>query len=121
MAKNIEKIAAGLGANIKGNVPQASSGAFGAARLARAADALSQGEEPTVELLGSMRDYADEMDEIVADAMRQRQVQTWRPNKEDFAALEAMSEATNQPLTILLDQALRLFLGQALSQSRSEA
>jgi hypothetical protein len=35
MAKNIEKIAAGLGAQIIGQVPDTGSGAFGAARLAR--------------------------------------------------------------------------------------
>ena len=29
-------------------------------------------------LLGSMRDYADEMDEIVADAMQRRREEPWR-------------------------------------------
>jgi Arc/MetJ-type ribon-helix-helix transcriptional regulator len=29
-------------------------------------------------LLGSMRDYADEMDEIVADAMKRRREEPWR-------------------------------------------
>ncbi len=29
-------------------------------------------------LLGSMRDYADEMDEIVADAMTRRREEPWR-------------------------------------------
>lgn len=29
-------------------------------------------------LLGSMRDAADELDEIVADAMKKRQEETWR-------------------------------------------
>jgi hypothetical protein len=35
MAKNIKKIAAGLGAEIIGQVPDTGGGAFGAARLAR--------------------------------------------------------------------------------------
>jgi hypothetical protein len=35
MAKNIEKIATGLGAEIIGQVPDTGGGAFGAARLAR--------------------------------------------------------------------------------------
>ena len=35
MAKNIEKIAAGLGASVVGKVPDTGGGAFGAARLAR--------------------------------------------------------------------------------------
>src|SRR5436190_12665828 len=35
MAKNIEKIAAGLGAQVVGKVPHTGGGAFGAARLAR--------------------------------------------------------------------------------------
>src|SRR3954469_21818620 len=34
MAKNIEKIAAGLGAQVMGKVPHTGGGAFGAARLA---------------------------------------------------------------------------------------
>ncbi len=29
-------------------------------------------------VLGSMRDYADEMDEIVADAMKRRREEPWR-------------------------------------------
>jgi putative addiction module CopG family antidote len=29
--------------------------------------------------IGSMRDAADELDEIVADAMRRRREETWRP------------------------------------------
>jgi hypothetical protein len=36
VAKNIEKIAAGLGAEIIGQIPDVGGGAFGAARLARA-------------------------------------------------------------------------------------
>jgi len=35
MAKNIKKIAAGLGAKVVGQVPHTGGGAFGAARLAR--------------------------------------------------------------------------------------
>lgn len=110
MAENVEKIAEGLGAKIKGKVPQVGGGAFGAARLAHAVDALSQGDGPAIEWLGSMRDYADEMDEIVEDAMRRRQISGWLPSREDFAALEAISEATGQPLNVLLDEALSQFL-----------
>ncbi|AGA26444.1 hypothetical protein [Singulisphaera acidiphila] len=36
------------------------------------------GSETPDPLLGSMRDYADEMDEIVADAMKQRREEPWR-------------------------------------------
>jgi hypothetical protein len=41
MARNIEKIAAGLGANIAGQVPETGGGAFGAARLTRLAEQAS--------------------------------------------------------------------------------
>ena len=34
--------------------------------------------EPANPLLGLWHDYADEMDEIVAEAYRQRQTDTWR-------------------------------------------
>jgi hypothetical protein len=40
MAKNIEKIAAGLGADIIGQVPNTGGGAFGAARLARIVETM---------------------------------------------------------------------------------
>ena len=40
MAKNIEKIAAGLGADIIGQVPDTGGGAFGAARLARIVETM---------------------------------------------------------------------------------
>ena len=40
MAKNIEKIAAGLGAEIIGQIPATGDGAFGAARLARIVQAM---------------------------------------------------------------------------------
>ena len=40
MAKNIEKIAAGLGAEFIGQVPDTGGGAFGAARLARIIEAM---------------------------------------------------------------------------------
>jgi hypothetical protein len=52
MAKNIEKIAAGLGAEIVGQVPDVGGGAFGAARLARIIETMpsrltpSQGRRP---------------------------------------------------------------------------
>jgi hypothetical protein len=40
MAKNIEKIAAGLGADIIGPMPGTGGGAFGAARLARIVETI---------------------------------------------------------------------------------
>jgi hypothetical protein len=40
MAKNIEKIAAGLGAEVIGQVPDTGGGAFGAARLARVIETM---------------------------------------------------------------------------------
>ena len=40
MAENIEKIAAGLGAEILGQVPDTGGGAFGAARLSRIVEAM---------------------------------------------------------------------------------
>ena len=40
MAKNIEKIAAGLGADVIGQVPNTGGGAFGAARLARIVETM---------------------------------------------------------------------------------
>jgi len=40
MAKNIEKIAAGLGAKVAFQVPDAGGGAFGAARLARIVETM---------------------------------------------------------------------------------
>src|SRR5262249_7587110 len=40
MAKNIKKIAAGLGARVVGKVPHTGGGAFGAARLARIVAAI---------------------------------------------------------------------------------
>ena len=40
MAKNIEKIAAGLGADIIGKVPDTGGGAFGAARLAHITESI---------------------------------------------------------------------------------
>jgi hypothetical protein len=40
MAKNIEKIAAGLGAKVVGQVPDTGGGAFGAARLAKIVETM---------------------------------------------------------------------------------
>jgi hypothetical protein len=40
MAKNIDRIADGLGAKVVGQVPEVGGGAFGAARLAKAIDKL---------------------------------------------------------------------------------
>jgi hypothetical protein len=46
MAKNIEKIAAGLGAKVVAKVPHTGGGAFGAARLARIVADLQARLEP---------------------------------------------------------------------------
>jgi hypothetical protein len=46
MAKNIEKIAAGLGAKVIAKVPHTGGGAFGAARLARIVAAIQARLEP---------------------------------------------------------------------------
>ena len=46
MAKNIVKIAASLGANIVGQVPNAGGGAFGAARLARIIETMQARLKP---------------------------------------------------------------------------
>ena len=40
MAKNIKKLAAGLGAKVVGQVPDTGGGAFGAARLARIVETM---------------------------------------------------------------------------------
>ena len=46
MAKNIEKIAAGLGAKVVGKVPHTGGGAFGAARLAHIVATIQGRLEP---------------------------------------------------------------------------
>jgi hypothetical protein len=46
MAKNIERIAAGLGAEVVGKVPHTGGGAFGAARLAQIVATLQARLEP---------------------------------------------------------------------------
>jgi hypothetical protein len=46
MARNIDKIAAGLGANVIGKVPHTGGGAFGAARLAHIVAAIQARLEP---------------------------------------------------------------------------
>ena len=71
--------------------------------------------------IGMMRDYADELDEIVEHAMRRRRIEAWQPNAADFKALEAISQATGQPLTALLDEALRLFLERQGTQAPERA
>lgn len=60
--------------------------------------------------IGSMREDADLLDEIVKDAMRTRQLQAWRPSAEKFDILESMIVETDRPLVALLDEALRLLL-----------
>ncbi len=63
-------------------------------------------------LIGSMRDSAELLDEIVADAMIDRQIQAWRPSRKDFAALEAFAAGTGCSLPDLLNEALRDFLSR---------
>lgn len=46
MAKDIDRIAAGLGAEVVGRVPETGGGAFGAARLARIVAAIQSRLEP---------------------------------------------------------------------------
>jgi hypothetical protein len=46
MVKNIDKIAAGLGAKVVGKVPHTGGGAFGAARLARIVATIQARLEP---------------------------------------------------------------------------
>ena len=50
MAKNIDKIAAGLNAEVIGKVPQTGGGAFGAARLARIVESTRDRLTPGVGL-----------------------------------------------------------------------
>jgi hypothetical protein len=57
-----------------------------------------------------MREDAELLDVIVADAMRRRRLQAWCPNSEDFAALETLAEETGRSLNELLDEALHLLL-----------
>jgi hypothetical protein len=42
------------------------------------AQPVGSGAEPNLGSIGAMRDSADELDEIVADAYRQRREETWR-------------------------------------------
>jgi len=63
-------------------------------------------------LLGSMREDAEILDQIVADAMRSRQIQAWHPSQEDFEALEAIAAKTNRPLQNVLNEAVRLLIRQ---------
>ena len=46
MAKNIEKIASGLGAKVIGKLPETGGGAFGAARLARMIETMQARLKP---------------------------------------------------------------------------
>ena len=112
MAKNIKEIAEGLGAEIIGPVPETGGGVFGAAQVAQDAKALSTAAVTGVGSIGAMRDFAEELDAIVEDAMRTRRLQAWRPSPEDFAVLESITAATGKPLEALLDDALRLLLQQ---------
>ena len=122
MAKNIKQIADGLGAEILGQVSN-TGGAFGAAKVAQEAKALSAMAGTESGLLGSMREDADLLDAIVEDAMRKRRLQAWCPSPDDFAALESMAEETRRSLNELLDEALRLLLerrGQQQAIRREE-
>jgi len=44
----------------------------------RQASPLTIGKKPPLGSIGAMRDSADELDEIVAEAYRQRRTETWR-------------------------------------------
>ena len=66
----------------------------------------------TLGFLGAMRDSADLLDEIVADAMIDRQMQAWRPSQKDFAALASLAAAPGRSLPDLLNEALRDFLSR---------
>ena len=112
MAKNIQKLADQLGAKVIGQVPDNLGGAFGAAWLAKAVEELTTAETD-LGSLGALQEDAELLDEIVADAMRQRQVAAWRPRPEDFAALEAIATATNRTLYDVLDEAVRLLISQS--------
>ena len=115
MVNNINEIAKALGAKRIGQVPKPGGGAFGAARVAQDANALSQADKSEATdsgFIGAMSDASEELDIIVRDAMRARWIQSWQPSPEGFSALESLVEATGQPLNILLDEALRLLLQQ---------
>jgi hypothetical protein len=109
MAKNIKQIAEGLGAAIVGQVSN-TGGALGATQVAHEAAALSAAAGTDSGSIGAMREDAELLDAIVADAMRKRRLQAWCPRPDDFAALEAMAEETGRSLNDLLDEALRLLL-----------
>jgi hypothetical protein len=71
---------------------------------------LSAATETESGFLGSMREDAELLDEIVEDAMRRRRLQAWCPSPADFAALESIAEETGRSLNELLDEALHLLL-----------
>jgi hypothetical protein len=110
MAKNIKQIAEGLRAEIIGQVPESGGGAFGAAKVAKDAEALSQATDTGSGFFGCMHDAAEELDQIVEDAMRRRQLSGWLPNKEDFETLEWVCAETGRSLYDLLDEALGAWL-----------
>lgn len=120
MAENIKKIAETIGADIIGQVPN-TGGAFGAAKAAHEAAALSAEAGGESGFLGSMRDDAELLDEIVEDAMRRRQVSGWLPSKQDFETLEWVCGETGRSLYDLLDEALNAWLQLwRLRQERSK-
>lgn len=61
-------------------------------------------------LLGTLRDCAEELDEIVEEAMRRRRISAWLPSADDFEMLGWVSVESGRPLTALLDEALRAWL-----------
>jgi hypothetical protein len=79
-------------------------------------EAIPTGEPPPAGdarpdlLLGSMQEDAELLDQMVADAMRQRQIQAWHPSQEDFTALEAIAEATGRTVQDVLNDAVHHFL-----------
>jgi hypothetical protein len=108
MAKNSKRIADSLGADVVGQVPDATGGALGAAKVAHDAEALSAAATTGLGPLGAMQEDAELLDQIVAEAMMRRRVSAWCPSLEDFTILEAMAEESGRPLNELLDEALCL-------------
>jgi hypothetical protein len=109
MAKEIEKITDGLRAGIVAQMPD--TGAFGTPLPGEGSSIpVTASESSLFGSIGAMEDCADELDEIVEDAVRQRRAGAWLPDPKNFAALEALSEETSESLTILLNEAIRLLL-----------
>lgn len=62
-------------------------------------------------IIGSMRDDAELMDEIVAEAMRNRRTSGWSLDAPTFGAVEAIASATGRTFYDVLSDAVRIYLG----------